>query len=47
MKRTAPLLIALALAALFSGSATAATAKSVPLTLAYGNDVRGELAPCG
>lgn len=27
--------------------ATATMARAVPLTMIYGNDVRGELAPCG
>jgi hypothetical protein len=48
MKPGTTLLITLTLvASLLSGQATTAMAKAAPLTVIYGNDVRGELAPCG
>lgn len=48
MKRRSTILLALVLTfSLLPGRATAAAVKSTPLTLIYGNDVRGELAPCG
>ncbi len=48
MKRAMAGLIALALVAwLLPSVAVAAVARGTQLTLVYGNDVRGELAPCG
>jgi hypothetical protein len=47
MNRSTLLVIVALLACLLPGRASAAPAKAAPLTLVYGNDVRGELAPCG
>lgn len=48
MKRAMAGLIALALAVwLLPSVAGAAVTRTTQLTLVYGNDVRGELAPCG
>ena len=48
MKRCTTILLTIALALpLLPGQDAIATTKATPLTLVYGNDVRGELAPCG
>ncbi|MEW6593250.1 MAG: hypothetical protein AB1413_00090 [Thermodesulfobacteriota bacterium] len=48
MKRHTAFLLTLTLVASFlPGLRAAAATRFSPFTLIYGNDVRGELAPCG